>query len=50
MRDNWDIAVSKQTRRQRAMPPCVSLNRCGEIAMNAVIECYKTKYIEEPKA
>jgi hypothetical protein len=34
MRDNWDIAISRQTRRQRARPSYVSLNRRGEIAMN----------------
>ena len=34
MRDNWDIALTRQTRRQRAGAPYVSLNRRGEIAMN----------------
>jgi len=34
MRDNWDIAISRQTKRQRARGPYVSLNKRGEIAMN----------------
>ena len=35
MRDNWDIAVSRQTKRdRRALSPYVSLNKRGEIAMN----------------
>jgi hypothetical protein len=34
MRDNWDVAISRQTKRQRARPAYVSINRRGEIAMN----------------
>ena len=34
MRDNWDVAISRQTKRQRQRPAYVSLNKRGEIAMN----------------
>jgi hypothetical protein len=34
MRDNWNIALNRQTKRQTARPAYVSLNRRGEIAMN----------------
>ena len=34
MRDNWDIAISRQTKRQRERTPYISLNKRGEIAMN----------------
>lgn len=35
MRDAWNIALSRETKRPRDRPLYVSLNKRGEIAMNA---------------